>query len=593
MRIVRASVLAVLMIATSLGATTYIVPDDRYLISAAKAIVTGTVTGSHVRLREGLIETVTNIAVDEWIKGEGAPSIAIVLLGGQLGEERLTVSGMPSFSTGERVLLFLDRDGDGDWTTWAFALGAFRVDASGTLFTRSGEDIFGWTVDGARHVERPRLHREFLAYVRATVRGEDRRAEYFVERSPTAATPQLQPNATFPVGSYSERSHGNPVRRDGLRIAWRLSGNPGDLDLVQAVDSAIAVWNATTSRISDERSLTPASGNRISEDGESRVIANDPENRISDACCLGVVAFAMWWDHGTHDFNGQRFSTLTQADIVLNDGMTSATMSQARLNTVVTHEMGHTLGLRHADTGPNNSKPCGSDLNCCSDDEDGGYCRAVMNAAARLEEPGLQTWDRDAIACLYEGNCTATCVDPAFLEKPREALLYKGAETLLSAKVRGSPPFAVQWYVGPRGDPSNPWASNTWRLSVRPESTTDYWVRVTDACGHVDSDTTRITVVRCPSVVIASASATIAAPGQVRLRTIAAGGGAITYRWFRRNGPGEPETAISGNRELTIAYTEGTTFSVRVENRCGNSATSGVLTPSPTPPPVRRRNSRH
>jgi hypothetical protein len=577
------------------SAATYIVPDDATMVAASQGIVTGTVLGAHVRRGEsGQIETATEILVEEWIKNDGSRTVVVVHPGGHLGEEGLTVPGVPSFSPGERVLLFLDRNGRGDWTTWAFALGAFRLD-SGDVLTRSGGEIFGWSVDGARHVERPRLHREFLEYVRAVARGGQPRAEYFAERS-AVANARVQPNATFTSGSYSWPSRGRPLRRNvsGLRVVWRLSGTPGDLDLIEAVDTGIAAWNATSSLISYSRSPTPASGNRRGDDAESRIIANDPMNDMSSQCCIGIVALAFFHDHGTHSFNGQTFGTLTHSDIVLNDGMSSTTLTQALLNDLLAHELGHTLGLRHADKNPADDAPCGAGFNCCIPTDDGGNCVAVMRSALMTKAPGLERWDRDAIACLYEANCTTTCSEPSFLQQPQSRLTYNGSATLLTARVRATPPLAVQWYRGASGDASTPLDAGTWQLRVQPDATTDYWVRVADACGgRIASGTAKVTVVRCPDVTITSASATIVGPGQVRLRTTAAGGGAIRYRWFRSSGDGTPDTLIGTLRDVTIQYTEGARFFVRVENPCDKSAVSAMLTPSETPPPARRRRSRH
>ena len=113
------------------------------------------------------------------------------------------------------------------------------------------------------------------------------------------------------------------------------------------------------------------------------------------------------------------------------------------------------------------------------------------------------------------------------------------------------------------------------------------------ACGSVDSNTASVTVVECPGVTITSASATMVGTEQVRLRVTAAGGGSVRYRWYRRNAPGAPETLIAIVRELTTRRVEGATYFVRVENPCGNGATSAELTPASTPPPARRRGSRH
>jgi hypothetical protein len=149
----------------------------------------------------------------------------------------------------------------------------------------------------------------------------------------------------------------------------------------------------------------------------------------------------------------------------------------------------------------------------------------------------------------------------------------------------------VQWFAGENGDTSQFIEAGEWEVRIHPEVTQKYWVRVTDACGQIDSEAVQFMVVRCPNVTITRASATIVEPGKVRLRGNAGGGN--RYRWFRSQGPGLPGSLVGLARDLTISYSAGQTFWLRVENTCANAAVSEVLTPSETPPAKRRRRSRH
>jgi hypothetical protein len=587
MRTVRFSLISVLVLtALPVFSATYVVPEDRDLVSAARAIVSGSVIATHVR-SGGRIETVTGVAVEEWIKGTGGTSVSIVLPGGQIGNEGLTVPGVPSFEPGDRVLLFLTRNGRGDWTPLSFALGAFVADGRGLL---AREEIFGWTGDGARHVERMRLERPFVEYVRAVVRGEDAKASYFAPAEVASSMLRLQPNGTFRAGSYSFSVNDLPLRRNGAIAEWRTSGQAGDLDVAKAADTGVAAWTSVSATFRDTRGA-PATGDTDGDDGEWRIIANDPHNEIPDVCCFGIVGGAFLIDDGSHVYNGETFRTLTHADLLFNDGISSASFSQEQLNDLFTHEIGHSIGLRHADRNSANDAECPADSDCCLYTNDGGNCMSVMNSLENPKVTGVHKWDRDAIACLYEGNCTPACVAPTFLQTPQRNMILSGMPALMQARVRGTPPLGVQWFAGAQGDTSNLFETNEWSVLVRPTATTKYWVRVTDACGQIDSDAVEITVLRCPKVRITSASATIVSPGKVRLRVVAAG--EDRYRWYRSQGPGLPGAQVGLFDDITISYSRGATFWVRVANACGESAVSDLLTPSADAPPARRRRSRH
>ena len=586
MRTLRFSLILLLWLAAlPLFSATYIVPEDRELIPAARAIVSGTVTATQVR-RGVRIETVTEVAVEEWIKGTGGRAISIVLPGGQLGHERLTVPGVPSFDAGDRVLLFLTRNGQGDWTTLSFALGAFVANGRGAL---AREEIFGWAADGARHEERTRLERPFVDYVRALVRGEEAAARYFTAGAFSML--RVQPDdSTYSAGSYSYSVNDLPLRRNGAVAEWRVSGEAGDLDVTKSADTGVAAWTAVSSTFRDTRGA-PATGDLDGDDGEWRIIANDPHDEIPDVCCFGIIGGAFLIDKGSHVYNGETFRTLTHADLLLNDGISSANFTQEQLDDIITHEIGHSLGLRHADRNSANDAACPEGANCCIPTNDGGNCRSVMNSLENPAITGVQRWDRQAIACLYEESCTTQCIAPSFLDAPDREMIFANMPTILNARVLGTPPLSVKWYAGAQGDTSNLIETDDWTVLIRPAATSHYWVRVTDACGQIDSEAVEVTVLRCPKITITSASATIVGPGKVRLRVVA--GGEDRYRWFRSKGPGLPGSTVGLFEDVTISYSPGDTFWVRVANACGEVALSDLLTPSETAPAARRRRSRH
>src|SRR5207247_1602454 len=91
--------------------------------------------------------------------------------------------------------------------------------------------------------------------------------------------------------------------------------------------------------------------------------------------CDGSIGCAIESGTGDHTFNGEDFFSIGDADILIQPGGTGS------FDTVVIHEMGHAIGLRHS----NQANPFSS--------------QAVMNSSVSFTS--LQQWDRDAIDTVY------------------------------------------------------------------------------------------------------------------------------------------------------------------------------------------------
>jgi hypothetical protein len=73
----------------------------------ADTIVSGRVTGQASRNVPGSIETDVTVSVEKAQKGQAGSSLTFTVQGGQIGTEHVFVGGVPNFVSGERVLLFL------------------------------------------------------------------------------------------------------------------------------------------------------------------------------------------------------------------------------------------------------------------------------------------------------------------------------------------------------------------------------------------------------------------------------------------------------------------------------------------------------
>jgi hypothetical protein len=83
------------------------------------------------------------------------------------------------------------------------------------------------------------------------------------------------------------------------------------------------------------------------------------------------------------------------------------------------------------------------------------------------------------------------CDPPTILgiDQPRTSVLSQGQRATLTAKPNGSGPFTYQWYQGFTGQTSFPVKDATGATFTTGalQNTTQYWVRVSNGCGSVDS----------------------------------------------------------------------------------------------------------
>lgn len=88
-------------------------------------------------------------------------------------------------------------------------------------------------------------------------------------------------------------------------------------------------------------------------------------------------------------------------------------------------------------------------------------------------------------------------VSPAIATQPSGTTIASGSATTLTVSATGFPAPTYQWYRGNRGDDSNPVSGATSASFTTPAlaATTNYWVRVTNPGGSLDSETATVTIV--------------------------------------------------------------------------------------------------
>src|SRR5713226_6603256 len=169
------------LIAANASAATFLVPKDDDLVRGATAIIAATAGSSTSRYAPGgWIETVTEMRVEEGIKGNvhAGDVIHVTELGGEVNGVAYVVPGSPQYRPGERVLLFMETNDRGEWVSKNMALGKFSV--IGDLLLRDAPSICGWDYDGTPHREPKRAADAFLRFVREVANGRPAVADYEV-----------------------------------------------------------------------------------------------------------------------------------------------------------------------------------------------------------------------------------------------------------------------------------------------------------------------------------------------------------------------------------------------------------------------------
>ncbi len=563
---------AVALVASSpLLATSYLVPSDADLVRSADAILIGTAVSSRSFQSDGTILTSYDLVVEEVLKGAIVSSrVTVTELGGLVDGRAMAVPGTPVYQKGERSLVFLQRLPDSSFRTWGMALGKFDEALAGgdvgvLVRGMDGHGIIGFSEAGKVHSERVRSESGFLSFVRDQVAGVERAVDYLVDAQIQSGVSGKRSgesvNAAPPASAYTLRFQpGNlPGRWAGsfptLRTNGTQSGVPNSLN---SVTNAVNTWNSNQGiNLVYSGNTTGAGVN--TNDTESVVVFNVSSINRPNCSGAGIIGCTQLGGGTTHQFKGENFVSITNADIEIASGVSG----QAALDSVLAHEMGHVVGLRHAD--------------CV----DGTPCaiNALMQA---INSPNsLRAWDVLAASSVYGAN--PICPSNFIASHPQNQTLPPGGSVQLSITGVSEQiaPSTFQWYRGASGDTSDPIAGAT-GSSLQTSSPGTYWVQVRNGCDTVqNSNAATVTGSSCDGLAITShpQSQTIQSGQTATLSVGATGTDPKTYEW-REVVPGGSSPAPgfrTGAQYTTPALTAAASYFVVVTN-CGGSVNSNTAT---------------
>ena len=428
-RVIALVATSVLALTGTLAATTYVPVSDAELFRRADVVVHGVVKSSDAREgRDGMPETVTVVAPLRVWKGSLSGDLVLHQAGGELPDGRFFhLFGRPEYPVGAEVVVFAIAREEGDFQTAEMQLGKFTVarDDAGTLFAvpdltigeTPGVEILrperpvaadpSLELPVARHVPdrdvrnaapdwdpEPRELSRFLDYLDAGTAGP----------RPLSAEPagELTPILHGETGRAIRPEWGNINNslwryNNGATAAWSYNGTANMTGGgVAEATGALASW--TTDANSTINYTYSASG-------ANPINLNASSSPCGWSTCItssgGVIGCGGPNGGGSNSWRGDGYNTITGGTVWLRCYATLNAFGSVTTQSVLTHELGHTLGLGHSDQNVSAHDTCTGDEGL-----------AIMRSYAQ-NRTTLGTDDQDAIRWLYGDGSTHCANLPA------------------------------------------------------------------------------------------------------------------------------------------------------------------------------------
>ncbi len=405
--------------AATTEATIFVPGEPEELFAAADAAILGQVEGiESVTNEEGTFTNVT-IAVERALGAYSNSRVVLVEPGGETAVQRRWVFGSPTFHLGERVLVFVDHSARGFARSLYLGLGKFRI-----VRSREGEQyaVQNLTEAVVWDAQRRRSQRSFSRTYR--LEALLRRLEMQHTRRPRTArklssTP-MRGTSSRPRFAFSGPAAARwfaPDRGEPITVGIDPTGDLriGPHNSIAAARDALQAWSnvaCTAVRFLAEEEVVPAPFAAC--DGKTQILFNDPFEDIADPVnCVGVLGIGGICGASAlpQSFSGSQFFEISEGDVIIANGFADCPFwNIPGLAEVLTHEVGHALGLAHSSDDP--------------EERDRLRSEATMYYRAHFDYRGaaLRDDDRAAICALYPAPSETT------LSFDRAALVFDGRE---------------------------------------------------------------------------------------------------------------------------------------------------------------------
>jgi len=182
-------------------------------------------------------------------------------------------------------------------------------------------------------------------------------------------------------------------------------------------------------------------------------------------------------------------------------------------------------------------------------------------------------------AGVYQTLVVTAATLPTITTQPASVTINSGSNAAFTVVATGASP-TYQWYQGDTGVITNPISLATSNFYTSPAlgSNTNYWVRVSNGAGSVNSNTVTATIIIPPAITNQPAS-TAVIRGQSATLVVAVTGTAPSLQWYQGNS-GDTNFPVPGATSpqlITPILTADVAYWVRAANSAGIATSSAAI----------------